>query len=152
MPELRNEPPDTDHDRVIEHAARLAAAEREIDSLREWRHDQVAPVMMAIQAQQKRNADDIGRVVAAVDKLTHTHAALAGLPDEFRQHTMNDTASFDAVRVSMQIVHDKLDTNRAERADGQRRVILWVAGLMIAGLAAVVATQWAFISPHLNWH
>lgn len=152
MPDLRNEMPEPDHDILVEMRAELRQVVKEIDNLREWRHDVAAPAMMAIQAQQKANADHIGRLATSVEKFTVSVAALATVPADFRDHLIADRESFEKVGTAIGDLFEKIERNRDERAKGETKLMLWVAGIVGFALLGVIAAMWALLSPHLPLH
>lgn len=160
MPDLRNDLPESDHDILVEIRGMVRAHEKEIDSLRSWRHDVVAPTMMAIQAQQKTNADHISKLSGNVEKVTAAVAALAPLPGDFREHMEQDRESFAKVDGSVSKLHEKIDRNREERAQGETRlskerasgelhIVLWVAGIVGVALLGAIGAMWGILSPYL---
>lgn len=151
-------------------SATLRQHDSEIQNLRDWRHNTVAPVMIEIQAQQKRNADSIAKVIEAsaaaadnISRLAVTIAPLSAMPEELRDHRQSDERSFNAVQEGMKGLHDRLADemtavrstmaeNRAQAQKGQLATTIWIAGLLLAGLAGIIASIWAFIQPHLAVH
>lgn len=152
MSDLRNTASDDDHDRVVNMAARLGIVEREMEGLRDWRHNTVSPIMMSIQGQQKNNADMIGKLGELLEKVIASMEPLRSLPADFREHLDDDKLSNKQWSDGIAALDNKMDANSIERGEQHRRLIYWVAGLLIVGLGSVVGAQWAFISPHLNWH
>lgn len=150
MPDLRNDLPEPDHDRLIDISARVVVVEKEIRELRDWRHDQAAPVMMAIQAQQKANVDAISKVTENVSRLADAVLPLAELPAQFHEHKEDDEKSFFAVNTGIDQIHKKINTARDETAKDIRTVITWVAGLLLGAAATIIMAQWALLSTHIR--
>lgn len=137
--------------------------DQEVDKLRSWRHDVVAPGIMAIERSQADNNRAIVALTQNIQKITETLAPIAALVPLFAEHRSDDNRQFIAINTTMRNMDDKLDGNRdvlmeriasarEEGNKGHAKVIVWVAGIVGAGMTALIGAMWALLSPVLSLH
>lgn len=143
--------PASDHDSLIDMVADVRHMKAEIQSLREWRHEVVAPVMIVIQAAQKASSDQVSRLEDKIDRVLDAMFPLSGLPGDFRNHVDDDHRAFDGLREDVVAILTAVGENRTQRAIGETRVLKWVGGLIVIGLLSLVGAMWTLLTPHIGW-
>ncbi len=146
-----NRPLTDDHDMLTATVETVRTLVEEVGHLRDWRHDSVAPVMMVLQGQQKHTDEQAIRFETKLDRLIETTTPLLALPMDFRQHVQDDHASLRALNSAVEGLSAKIDGNRAARAEGESRIVKWVAGIVFSVGAVVIAAFWAILSQHFTW-
>lgn len=143
--------PASDHDSLIGAIADVRHIKAEVESLREWRHDVVAPVMILIQAAQKTSSEQVLRLEGKIDRVLDAMFPLAGLPSDFRNHVDEDHRAFHALRDDVGAVLTAVSENRTQRVIGESRVLKWVGSLVVIGLVTLLGAGWSLLSPHVGW-
>lgn len=152
----------SDHDRLVEMSADIKHLKDDVHSLREWRHEVVAPAVMGVQAQGLENSRSIGQMAAQINKLTDTMMPLANLPGDFRRHLDDDREIAERAREAIvetatkfdeaiSGLHKKLDENQNKATDGRQKMTRWLTGLIISGLVAVIAALWGIVQGRLHF-